>query len=61
MIYISVSRIFNQKQTVTLMIKIYCNKHHNTKDELCPCCLELLTYAINPLDNCRYGENKHNC
>ncbi len=57
----SISRIFKQKQTVMVMIKIYCNKHHNTKSELCPCCLELLNYAINRLDNCRYGENKHNC
>ena len=41
------SRIKREKETIDLMIKIYCNKNHKSKeDELCSECKELLEYAI---------------
>nr|WP_320025352.1 nitrous oxide-stimulated promoter family protein [uncultured Acetobacterium sp.] len=53
-------KIKNEKATLTLMIKIYCRKKHGSKN-LCDACKTLLSYALNRLDHCRYGENKGFC
>ncbi len=49
-----------EKQTVALMIKIYCKKKHGTK-ELCPECAELLRYANERSDKCPFMETKTFC
>ncbi|KNZ42315.1 nitrous oxide-stimulated promoter family protein [Acetobacterium bakii] len=53
-------KIENEKRTLTLMIKIYCKKNHNS-NQLCDDCAELLEYALSRLDHCRYSENKGFC
>lgn len=51
----------DEKKTVKIMIKLYCNKKHYTNDDLCEGCEELLKYAYERLDSCRYGINKSTC
>jgi len=55
------SKIEAEKQTINLMIKIYCSKHHGRKEELCDECRELRDYAFKRLDYCKFGENKGTC
>ncbi|QAT40303.1 nitrous oxide-stimulated promoter family protein [Clostridium sp. JN-9] len=55
------NKIIREKETVAAMIKLYCNKNHNTKNQLCTDCLELKEYALKRLDGCKFGENKTNC
>lgn len=53
-------RITKEKEIVELMIKLYCNKKHNSK-ELCEECTELLGYAHKRLSYCKFGEKKSSC
>lgn len=55
------NKIIHEKKTVVAMIKLYCNKNHNTKKQLCTDCLELKEYALKRLDGCKFGNNKTNC
>ena len=55
------NRIILEKKTVSTMIKLYCNKNHNTKEQLCTECLELNEYTLKRLDECKFGNNKSNC
>lgn len=55
------SKVNHQKRTVEVMIKLYCNKNHHTKGQLCTECTELKEYALKRLDSCRFGDNKPNC
>lgn len=50
-----------EKQTVSLMIKIYCNKKHHTKGELCKECEVLSEYAKLRSDKCPFMETKTFC
>lgn len=50
-----------EKQTVALMIRIYCRKKHGTKNNLCPDCEALSQYAINRSDKCPFMETKTFC
>jgi hypothetical protein len=54
-------RIRREKKTVDIMIRLYCHKHHGTKDELCPECKELREYAMLRLSNCPFQEDKPTC
>ncbi len=55
-------RIQREKETIDLMIKIYCNKKHKSKNnDLCDECRELLDYANKRLDFCKFGEVKKFC
>lgn len=58
-----VSKIEEEKRVVTLMIAIYCHAYHKRdKDsELCPECLDLLSYSLDRLDRCPFGEEKGSC
>lgn len=49
-----------EKQTVSLMIRLYCKHNHKTK-ELCPECAELDSYARFRSDHCPFMENKTFC
>ena len=53
-------KIAKEKRILAVMIKIYCRKKHRSQD-LCDECRALLSYALNRLDHCRYGENKGFC
>lgn len=50
-----------EKQTVELMIKIYCTHHHHNKDIFCEDCEKVRKYAFLRLDKCAYGKNKPAC
>lgn len=50
-----------EKQTVELMIKIYCRHHHNHKNIFCAECEKLRVYAFKRLDVCVYGKKKPAC
>ncbi|MCL1927476.1 MAG: nitrous oxide-stimulated promoter family protein [Treponema sp.] len=54
------SKIEREKQTVSLMIRIYCRGSEGNR-ELCNSCLDLLKYAHLRLSHCPYGNNKPAC
>lgn len=54
-------RMAREKKTIKVMVGIYCQSQHGTKDQLCAECLELLNYATLRLDNCPFQENKTTC
>ena len=49
-----------EKETVTLMIRLYCRKKHGGK-ERCPECAELDAYARLRSDKCPFMETKTFC
>ena len=49
-----------EKETVSLMIRIYCQKKHGGR-ELCPDCAVLDTYARLRSDKCPFMETKNFC
>ena len=55
------TRIEKEKQTINLMINLYCKKKHKQKNGLCEGCQELLDYAHKRLDFCKYGNEKSFC
>ena len=50
------SRVEKEKEIVELMIRLYCEKKHKCKYELCDDCRELLEYAHKRLSFCKFGE-----
>lgn len=50
-----------EKTMVALMIRLYCNKKHKTKKELCPECQTLHDYAMLRSDKCPFMETKTFC
>lgn len=50
-----------EKQVVSLMIRIYCKNHHGTKSELCPECQKLHDYAMMRTEKCPFMESKTFC
>ena len=49
-----------EKQTVGLMIELYCHGHHGTR-ALCPDCEALRSYADARVDHCPHMETKTFC
>lgn len=54
------SRIEWEKETVELMIRLYCHKKEGN-EELCLECTELLKYALDRLEHCPFRDNKTSC
>ena len=52
------TRIEREKQTIKLMVEIYCKKKHGTKGELCAECQEFLEYAHKRLSFWTFVEEK---
>lgn len=50
-----------EKQTVALMIRLYCRKNHGAKNDLCPDCEALSRYAIQRSEKCPFMETKTFC
>lgn len=50
-----------EKQTVALMIRIYCRKNHGVRNGLCPQCQQLQDYAALRSDKCPFMETKTFC
>lgn len=55
------ARLEREKATLEKMLKLYCRDYHHTEGELCSQCQELLSYALNRLDHCKFGEDKTTC
>lgn len=56
------TRIEQERETVSKMIGIYCrHKHHTKNGELCLECQELNDYAMLRLSKCKFGEQKPTC
>lgn len=52
--------IEREKQTVERMIRLYCRRKEGYAD-LCGDCRDLLIYAQQRLDRCRFGDQKTTC
>lgn len=50
-----------EQYVVAEMIKLYCNRNHGSKKELCPECRELLEYAAARSEKCPFMEQKTFC
>lgn len=50
-----------EKETVSLMIALYCKKKHHTKGMLCPECQALNDYACMRSDRCPFMDSKTFC
>lgn len=51
-----------EKETVSLMIALYCHGHHGTEGKmLCPECAALDDYARSRIDRCPFMETKTFC
>jgi hypothetical protein len=55
------NHLVNERKTIMTMIKMYCRKFHDSKNNFCENCLQLYNYANERLDYCRFGENKPTC
>lgn len=56
------SHILREKVTIEKMILYYCERKHKTsRIGLCEECADLLAYAHERLDNCRFGDAKPTC
>ena len=53
-------RIEEEKRVVELMIRLYCRRFEGNK-QVCQACSELLTYAEERLDRCKFGNEKPTC
>ena len=53
-------RIESEKNTVGMMIRLYCRRYEGNK-ELCHDCSQLLSYAEARLDRCKFGNKKPTC
>ena len=55
-------RLGREKQTIRLMIEIYCRKQHpSDKAGLCPSCQQLLDYAVQRVERCPFKADKPTC
>ena len=50
-----------EKEVVSLMIRLYCQKNHGTRKGLCPDCEDPERYARARSDKCPFMENKTFC
>ena len=55
------NKIEKEKQISELMIKLYCNKNHNTKKTLCQQCETLKDYTFKRIDYCPNRQTKTFC
>lgn len=55
-------RIKREKNTIRVMIQMYCNAHHNTsKGELCDQCNDILNYSYKRIEKCVFKNKKPAC
>jgi predicted amidophosphoribosyltransferase len=55
------ARLDRERRTIRLMIGVYCQDHHETRDGLCETCQDLHTYAMQRIEKCPFKENKPTC
>ncbi|MEI8132153.1 MAG: nitrous oxide-stimulated promoter family protein [Leptolinea sp.] len=54
-------RIIREDRTIQLMIGLNCRNHHQSKNDLCEDCLELMEYAHSRLLCCPFAPDKPTC
>ncbi len=54
-------RIKREKETIYVMMKMYCHDKHHTKEEMCNSCKQLYEYSIQRIDKCVFGLDKPAC
>jgi hypothetical protein len=50
-----------EQKAIEAMIRMHCRSLHRTRENPCPDCRELLTYARKRLSRCPYQEGKTQC
>ena len=55
------SRFRRERETIKVMIDIYCREKHGRAGSLCPDCAGLRDYALLRLAKCPFGEAKPTC
>ena len=50
-----------ESDTLTAMIRIYCEDHHGREGALCEKCRTLREYAANRVEHCVFGDQKPVC
>lgn len=55
------TRVQREKNTIHIMIRLYCRGHHHPQEALCEACAELLVYADERLKHCLFQKNKPTC
>ncbi len=55
------TRLMREEETIRVMIGIYCHGNHGTKSQLCPDCVELMSYAKARLAKCPFKKAKTTC
>lgn len=55
-----VKKVEREKRIVALMIELYCRKIEGN-NTLCQECLDLIEYAHNRLNRCKFADNKPAC
>jgi hypothetical protein len=54
-------RILRERETLRIMIDMYCRAEHGTRDGPCPVCSNLMDYAWGRLQKCPFGDAKPVC
>jgi hypothetical protein len=55
------NKILWEKKIIKLMVEIYCKNKHNSDSKLCEQCSQILHYASQRLDCCKFGNAKGTC
>ena len=50
-----------ERNTINLMVALYCRDHHGGRSPLCADCATLRAYAIERLARCPFGTDKPTC
>ncbi len=64
MIFTKTYRLERERQTIRLMIELYCQNKHSSERaglRLCPACLLLADYAMQRIDRCPFKADKPTC
>jgi hypothetical protein len=64
MIFTKTNRLARERQTIRLMIELYCQKKHPSERagaRLCPACHELADYALQRIERCPFKADKPTC
>jgi hypothetical protein len=64
MIFAKTNRLERERQTIRLMIELYCRKNHPAERAglaLCPACQQLADYALQRIERCPIKANKPTC
>jgi hypothetical protein len=61
MISLMRGRLDRERETIRIMIGMYCRRRHRAAEMLCTECGLLLAYAMERIDRCPYGYAKPAC